>query len=125
MFCMVELESAVFNCYISIINYCYVIFNNIWRDYESRMTRDDFGRFQKKSDFAVFDPAELQSLVRVASLICKDRYEPPIREGLTCLRVSLSFSPHDRNRHFSETTECNGSTLPTGPRCFNSSSSPR
>ena len=89
--CMVELESAVFNCYISIINYCYVINNNIWKSYERRMADDDFGSllYKIKIDAVDFDPAELQSLLRVASLICKDRYEPPIREGLTCLRVNL------------------------------------
>ena len=42
----VELESAVFNCYISIINYCYVINNNIWKSYERRMAHDDYGCLQ-------------------------------------------------------------------------------
>lgn len=59
-----------------------MINNNIWKSYERRMAHDDFD----------FDPAELQSLLRVASLICKDRYEPTIREGLTCLRTLFGDS---------------------------------
>ena len=34
-----------------------------------------------------FDLSELQSLVRVVTLICKDQHGKPILEGLKCLRV--------------------------------------
>lgn len=40
--------------------------------------------------FLDFNRSELQSLVRVVTLICKDRHEETILEGLKCLRV-LSF----------------------------------
>lgn len=33
----------VFSCYISVINYCYVIYNNIWSAYEAKMAKNQFG----------------------------------------------------------------------------------
>lgn len=36
-------EKKVFEAYLSIINDCYVLSNNLWTDYEKRMGRDDFG----------------------------------------------------------------------------------
>ena len=34
----------VFNCYLAIINYCYIIYNNIWTAYEAKMERHQFGK---------------------------------------------------------------------------------
>ena len=36
-------EKKVFEAYLSIVNYCYVLSNNLWPDYEKRMGRNDFG----------------------------------------------------------------------------------
>lgn len=36
-------EEKVFEAYLSIINYCYVLYNNLWTDYERRMEKNDFG----------------------------------------------------------------------------------
>ena len=36
-----------------------------------------------------FNLSELQALVRVVTLICKDQYENTIIEGLKCLRVTF------------------------------------
>ena len=36
-------EKKVFEAYLSIVNYCYVLSNNLWTDYEKRMGRNDFG----------------------------------------------------------------------------------
>ena len=33
----------VFNCYLSIINYCYIIYNNIWNAYEAKVEQNQFG----------------------------------------------------------------------------------
>ena len=33
----------VFNCYLAIINYCYIIYNNIWAAYEAKMEQNQFG----------------------------------------------------------------------------------
>lgn len=33
----------VFSCYISVINYCYVIYNNIWTSYEAKIAKNQFG----------------------------------------------------------------------------------
>ena len=34
----------VFNCYLAIINYCYIIYNNIWTAYEAKMEKNQFGK---------------------------------------------------------------------------------
>lgn len=34
----------VFNCYLAIINYCYIIYNNIWTAYEAKMEQNQFGK---------------------------------------------------------------------------------
>ena len=54
-----------------------------------------------------FNKQELQSLVRVVALICKDKRENTVIEGLKCLRVSnplflspfISFHHHYLHHH--------------------------
>ena len=41
----VDMDEEVFSCYISIINYCYVIYNNIWSNFESQMEKNEFGAY--------------------------------------------------------------------------------
>lgn len=82
-----EIGDEVFDCYISIINYCYVIYNNIWSAYEQKMEKNEFGFDWWLILLLDFNRSELQSLVRVVTLICKDRHEETILEGLKCLRV--------------------------------------
>ena len=41
----IEIGDEVFDCYVSVINYCYIIYNNIWNHYEEKMERNEFGRF--------------------------------------------------------------------------------
>lgn len=36
-------ELSLFEWYVSIINYCYVLYNNLWAEYEQQMEKNDFG----------------------------------------------------------------------------------
>lgn len=38
-----DIGDEVFDCYIAVINYCYVIYNNIWSSYEKKMEKNEFG----------------------------------------------------------------------------------
>ena len=77
----------IFNCYISVINYSYVIYNNIWSSYERRVAKNQFGWNEEESWLLDFNKSELQSLVRVVAMICKDKHE---NTGLKCLRVIVT-----------------------------------
>ena len=36
-------RDGAFDCFISVINYCYVIYNNVWSGYEKQMRNGEFG----------------------------------------------------------------------------------